>query len=325
MIRQINTFFSLILILGVVLFLMTITGIIMSDPSLPLLTGSHLNWADFFQMILYKAIYHHPDFFVASLGLTILIYYGFSPLSNFKSKFYRLFILLIPLIIICSLFYFENFYFPRYRPQFSNKARNLELKIKKNIDQRKFFPNLLEKTSFKEGSINLYVSDSQKIRARGFIIHNGYIINDGIFYYDLQDYSLKVQTPERSFTIKPPEQNKIPDYLQYDLSKINVFAFLLFILIPLALLFNNQNWYLRTLIFLTFSMPLYWIAFENLNKLVFSLKLDFIKIPVKWIEVKDLAASLIYFILGNILFIVTDTVRKIKVRIDIGKAKRIRR
>lgn len=322
--RQINIFINLVLIFFAILFIITFVYITTNDNLLQLIIKLHPAVKDILLLILYKIIYLHSEFVISAFAITLLLFYGFSPIGIFKSKHYKIFILFAPLVIAGAVFYFENFYFINYRDYYMKMIDKQKRNILRNIDYTKFFNNKIEKFSKGDTQTILLISKKNKRNADGFIIYDNNLIRAKKLTFNLKKSKLILNSLNKKIAEidYSSQENPLWQKLKYKYNKIFPFAFLLFIFIPLALLFNNRNWYLRTIIFLIIAVPLYLYAFGYFNKLIFSIKLN-IKLPVKWLNINDIILSISYIIIGNILFKIADSVRNIKTRIKLEKVKRI--
>ncbi len=323
--KQFNIFINLILISIFILFSVVFTYILINEPLLGFILKSHTTLRNIFFLFLYKIIHLHSDFVIFSLGLSFILFYGFSPISLFKAAHYKIFILTAPLILAISVFYFENFWFQRYKNIYVQKEKKIKNKIFNNsIDYTKFFNNKIEKYRFDNEEILFFIKNKNKNYAEGFVIYNGKFLNIGKFQCNIKNNNFQI----KSFSGKvinislSKNENPLWTRLKQKYDKIYPYAFLLFILIPLSLLFNNSGWHLRTIIFLIISVPLYIYAFNYYNKLILSIKIN-LKFPFKLLEINDILLSISYIVIGNFLFKIANSVRKIKTRIDIAKIKRI--
>ena len=113
--------------------------------------------------------------------------------------------------------------------------------------------------------------------------------------------------------------------------KIYHLSFIVFIVIPGAILLNNEKWYLKTFLFLLIYLVLTLYVFKYVNKFILT-KLEPIDLLKKWgkisilkrmPDIKELVLSIIYIPIGIYLLKVADSMRKIKRRIDIGRIKKI--
>lgn len=321
--RQINIFINIVLLFFVILFIITFIYITTNDNLLYLIIKSHII-KSLLLLILYKIIYFHSEFVISAFAISLLLFYGFSPTGIFKSKHYKIFIIFAPLIIAGAIFYFENFYFINYRDYYTKMIVRQEKNIFRNIDYTKFFNTRIEKFGEGDNQAILLISKKNRRYVEGFIIHNNNLIKAKKLTFNLKKSKLIMDSLNKKIVEidYSTQENLLWQKLKYRYDRIFPFVFLIFIFIPLALLFNNRNWYLRTIIFLIIAVPLYLYAFTYFNKLIFSIKLN-IKLPVKWLDINDIILSISYIIIGNILFKIADSVRNIKTRIELEKVKRI--
>lgn len=299
--RQINIFINLFFLFLIILLILTLTHTLFNNKILQIIENKN-----FIRYILYNIIVNYNQFIIFALALTFILYYGFSPISLFKSKHYRIFIITPALLLTFGIFYFENFYFTK-KNKFISEIKKIENDALKNIDYKKFLNDKIEKLN---GNFFIILKDKKNVT--GF-----YIDNEKINYLTPQIIRKNILDE-----IKSRKQTNW-EKIKYPFNAIYIYIFLIFILIPLALLFNNENWYLRTAIFLIITLPLYILAFKYLNKFIFNLKIK-IQLPF-WLPVKinELLLILIYIIIGNFLFKLADSLRNIKARIELEKVKRI--
>ncbi len=104
--------------------------------------------------------------------------------------------------------------------------------------------------------------------------------------------------------------------------KIYHFSFLIFIVIPGAVLLNNRNWHLKTLIFLIIYLGLTLFLVQYINRYVLNW-LKFIKNIKGFPPVNEMILSVIYIPAGIYFLNLADSIRKIRSRIDVGKIKKI--
>lgn len=104
--------------------------------------------------------------------------------------------------------------------------------------------------------------------------------------------------------------------------KIYYLSFLVFIIIPGAILFNNKDWYLKTVFFMILYLMASLFIFKHFNKLLLNLlkNIDNLKgLPPSG----EIILSAVYIPIGIYIFKLADSIRKIKSRIDLGKVKKI--
>ncbi len=313
--RQLNIFISLLLIFIFVLITTTILYIF-SNNSLSLLIELKMPISQIGLYILHKIILLHKNFVIFSLVITIILFYGFSEISLFKSRHYRTFILIIPLLLSFAIYYTENFYL-----QYSDT----KIRIKKNIDYKNIFLNRIKIYKTEKGdNLKIVISKINRSRIYGFAIYENKLYKIKRLQFNINKNSIRLLTDDNKkidITLYTPDLSKW-ESIFFSTKDIHNYIFILFILIPLALLFNNRLWYLRTLIFLIISTPLYIYAFQYLNKALFSINLN-LKFTSKFITVNEIIVLIIYILIGNFLFKFADSVRNIKPRIDIAKVKKI--
>ena len=113
--------------------------------------------------------------------------------------------------------------------------------------------------------------------------------------------------------------------------KIYLFSFIIYIIIPSALLFNNRKWYLKTVIFFLVYLILVMYGFKYVNEFILNLagKINipkgFNKNPLfkSLPEMKEIILVIIHILIGLNIFRAADSVRGIRKRIDVGKIKKI--
>lgn len=104
--------------------------------------------------------------------------------------------------------------------------------------------------------------------------------------------------------------------------KIYYLSFLVFIIIPGAILFNNKDWYLKTVFFMILYLMASLFIFKHFNKLLLNLlkNIDNLK---GFPSSSEIILSAVYIPIGIYIFKLADSIRKIKSRIDLGKVKKI--
>ncbi|MBU1077621.1 MAG: hypothetical protein KKH98_10035 [Spirochaetes bacterium] len=148
------------------------------------------------------------------------------------------------------------------------------------------------------------------------------IICSIIFY--LENYYLGSLTNSRSIlsVFITPFSNISQNSIIYYPVKIYYLSFLIFIVVPGAVLLNNRGWYLKTVLFLIFYLALSLFLFKYFNRFVLHLFRsirNFKGFPPS----NELILTILYIPFGILILSLADSIRKIKPRIDIGKVKKI--
>lgn len=148
------------------------------------------------------------------------------------------------------------------------------------------------------------------------------IICTGIYYFE--NYIFKELFQFKTSVMLSPAANYYTVSNINDL-KIYHFAFLIFIVIPGAVLLNNRKWYLKTVMFLLIYLILTVNIFKYVNSFILDLldKIEMLKDLKKSLVIKELILSIVYLPIGISLFKAADSIHKIRKRIDLGKIKKI--
>jgi len=294
--RQINIFFGLLFLFLIILFVVTSFYILTSNQLILLSIRGFCKFS--FKYFFYQIILNYDKFIIFSLLLLFILFYGFSPITLFKTKHYKIFIIGSPVILVSIIFYFQNFYFDK--SNYKKESLKIEKKILSKIDTKKILEDRIE------------------------FYNNKFFIKSGNKYFMIEENKIEqIDFNRIKKEFMKFEEPKIWSKIIFITNKLYPFAFLIFIIIPIALFFNNENWYLRTIIFLIIFVPLYIWAFNYFNKVIFKIKLNF-KLPIKTeFELNDLLLVLIYIFIGNFLLTIADSLRNIRARIDIAKVKKI--
>lgn len=141
----------------------------------------------------------------------------------------------------------------------------------------------------------------------------------GIYYY------INFLLPNNSNiilqTITPSSIYENNQFALYPIKTYHL-SFLVFIIIPGAVLFNNKDWYLKTVIFLLIYTIGVLFIFKYINQWVLKLLIS-VKNIKGFPPSNEMILAILYVPIGLLILNMADSIRQIKARIDLGKVKKI--
>ena len=245
-------------------------------------------------------------------------------MSHLKIFIFVLTIFLIVLFLSGCVFLISSPDFAQYLKKNADPAVTLKVLMKHCIKFHPYFVIFALLISF---SIFYAFADLELFRHRYYrlaVVAVPMVLFIGIYYFE--NYIFPGLYQFKSFIRAPLACD---DHIIGIINNLKLyhFSFLMFIVIPGALLCNNRSWHLKTVIFFLAYLILMIYGFKFINKFILA-QLDKIAIlkNIKWkstSSVADLILFHIHIIIGMNLFKLADSVRKIRKRIDIGKIKKI--
>ncbi len=245
----------------------------------------------FKEWLIYMLLLKHKQFMFFILLFVFYFFYALHNIEHFRDRNYIIRIYLIPLIISLGIYAFENFYFINFESKINKKAEKIiALAGKKLHTDRKLI--LLKKEKQ-----NLWIlKDKQNL-----IYDNGKIKKSEEF--------------KNIFVCKEIKQFLKP------VNEISTFLFVVFIAIPVALIFNCR-WKTASVVIAFFMLILIPISYEYLRYIAFYI---LNKIPVrlnlKFTSFSDIVFCIVIIISGRFLTTLAEKTKKLRKRIEIEKAK----
>jgi len=172
--------------------------------------------------------------------------------------------------------------------------------------------------------------DLKEFKVRNYIIGILFvpvILCAGLYYFENYKWAALLKIQLSTITLKHDTYSiKFINEI-----KIYYLAFLVFFVVPCAVLFNNKNWYLRSLLFLMIVLGPSLYGSQYLNKL-FLTKIDLIsaveklaKISImkKISNIQEIILTILYLVIGIYILKLADFIHKIRKRLDIAQIKKI--
>lgn len=326
--RQLNLFFYYTIIFLCTLLLSSLLYVIYFDKIAFFLMNAQPDLLSLIKLIGLKIYLYHQEFVIFSMFIGAVILYSFLDISYYRSRHYISLFIFTPLIISVFLFYFENYIFPKTIDE--SVVLKQEQKILNNIDYRKFFHSKFIFYKINNEALKFFIVKKNRRNATGYYVYKNNFLYLNNFKLNFRSNKLII-TPLflKNYTATKYvinniniKQKNIWGSIKFPINKIYYFAFIIFIIIPFSLLFNNRGWYLKTIIFLSIFLPLLLIVFHYYNNLVLNLLKKVKNIP-DFPYTNDFIVSITYILLGKFIFNFVDKIRNLRPRIDIAKVKRI--
>jgi hypothetical protein len=162
------------------------------------------------------------------------------------------------------------------KKQTVSKLNRLKKNIITSLNYSSFFKSENTTLTYFTDKFHLHITDKNKRYASGYIANTDYILFLKGFKFKIDSNKLIIRPRFINNISNIKNIKEIVFYFKNEnfikkaaLSPINFsyYFFIMFVLIPFAVLFNNKNWFLKTVVFFSMTFPLFLLLISYLKLL----------------------------------------------------------
>ncbi len=333
--RYLNIFFNVLILFLLLLFVFSLSSILLKSENLFFLRS--LTSPNYILRFLWlNLILEHINFIITSFALAVISYFLFFNLSLFKSKTFFFTFLIPTLTIAVSVFCFEFFIFSSLKKNITSNLDNMKKDIVENINYEIFFKSNSASLNYFNTKFYMYIKSRNRHSASGYYADAKNLVFFKNFKFYLKDDKIVLQ-PQfikhisssqiiSSIKLSFKDENRMKNLIFSPIG-FSKYFFILFLILPVAVLFNNKNWVLKAIIFFSITLPVLLLLVAYYDKLCINVCSNFniklIKGMSSELFKNEFLLSMSYIVLGIFLFGFIGKIKDLIPRIEVEKIKRI--